>query len=72
MGFDNSFYEKRTFYNPHMDQTTEEKTNKRILELQKVIEKEIEEKKNILNDLVLQNEEMDREKEMLEEWYAKY
>lgn len=57
---------------PPMDQTTEEKTHKKILDVRKLIEKEIEEKKTILNELVLVNEDLEQERDMLEEWMCKY
>lgn len=55
-----------------MDQTSEERAQKKILNLRKYLEREIEQKKILLNTTISENEELERENRLLEEWLLKY
>lgn len=55
-----------------MDQTVEEKKQKKILELKKALEKEIEEKKQLLSEIVAENEGLEKEEYMLMHWLERY
>lgn len=55
-----------------MDIILEEKQQKQIAEIKKILEKEIDDKITILNNLYVQNLELKNEELMLEEWLSKY
>ncbi|KRH93710.1 hypothetical protein M153_6330003057 [Pseudoloma neurophilia] len=55
-----------------MDQTVEEKTAKKLLEIRKQLEKEIDIKKTLLNTIAAENEELAQENNLLEKWLLKF
>lgn len=55
-----------------MDTTEQEKKQKRLVELRKVLEKEIDEKRRVLDALVEENKHLENEQRLLEVWLEKY
>lgn len=67
----NQFFSPLHFVGP-MDTTEQEKKQKRLVELRKVLEKEIDEKRRVLDALVEENKHLENEQRLLEVWLEKY